>query len=258
MDEVHESAKPHVSIVTVSKDDFKGFQNTLKSIKEQSYPSWQMLAVIHSRSKTTIEYALEQQTRDARLIVTIDEDDGIYQAMNKGMKLARGNYIVFLNSGDRFINRSALITLLTEINESRHPVVIGGYEIAGKFKELKEWKRFQFDSTSFAFNRDWGCHQAMIFSRNPVIEFDTRYELAADFDFVLRYLEDANGLRIPEVVVEITPGGRADSNLRKVYSEKFRIRQKRLFGFRRKLMNVIWTLLAWLKLEVKWLMKPHA
>ena len=258
MNEVHESAMPHVSIVTVSKDDLKGFQSTLKSIKEQSYSSWQMVAVIHSRSEATIEYALEQKTRDARLIVTIDEDDGIYQAMNKGMKLARGKYIVFLNSGDRFINGSALITLLTEINASRHPVVIGGYEIAGKLKETKELVRCQFDSTSFAFNRDWGCHQAMIFSRNPVIEFDTRYELAADFDFVLRYLEEANGLRIPEVVVEITPGGRADSNLRKVYSEKFRIRQKRLFGFRRKLMNVIWTLLAWLKFHVKGLTKPHA
>jgi len=187
-----------------------------------------MLSIIHSDSPSSVTLAERASKIDSRIRVIEDKGDGIYQAMNLGLEHSKGKYVVFMNSGDEFFDSNSLASLYMAVCKNESVLAVGHFIVKGLRNRVRNIHTGVVEKRALAFNRTWGCHQAMIFEFTNDIKFDTRYRLASDFDFVLRYFEIGNVLCIDSPVAKISPGGKADSNLQQVYIEKFLVRKKRL------------------------------
>ena len=240
-----------VSIITVSRNDYFGFQETLESVASQNFSNWEMLSIIHSDSQSSVKFAEKASNMDSRVKVIEDKGDGIYQAMNLGLEYAMGKYVVFMNSGDEFFDSNSLDSLHTAVSESKSVLAVGNFVVKGVRNRARKIQTGNVKKRAFAFNRTWGCHQAMIFKFIKEMKFDTRYELASDFDFILRCFDLGTVIRLNNWVAKISPGGKADSNLKKVFFEKYLIRKTRLKGPMDLFFNFIWTLMALSKMYIK-------
>ena len=168
--------------------------------------------------------------------------------MNQGLTIAKGSFVWFLNAGDEFATSLSLNFAINEITRTNAAMVIGGFAIAGD----NYLKKYSFppkiiSTNEFSYNRRGGCHQAMVFDRMALLKiggFQTKFQLAADFDAVLQLTAMFKVIRIGEVIAKIEPGGAADLNLGLVFREKHQSRLAHMPGMRTWVWSFIWTKLA--------------
>lgn len=218
-----------VSIVTIVKDHAAGLQETFRSLAGQDYADWEMLIVVGKSSDSTFDIAQSYTASDPR-IKTIEQSGlGIFQAMNQGIENAKGEFIWFMNAGDRFADSQILRLSVEEISKTEVGVVVGGYRIGSPVGgKTYANSRKGISDLAFAFSRRGGCHQAMIFRTSIVRElggYSADYSLNSDFDLVLKIIKTSGALRVPLIFAEVEAGGTADQNIFKVHSEKHQIRR---------------------------------
>lgn len=250
-----------VSIVTIVKDHAAGLQDTFDSLAEQDYVDWEMLIVVGKSIDSTKVLARKYATSDARIVAIEQSGLGLFQAMNQGIDNAKGDYIWFMNAGDKFADSHVLRMAVEEISKMQVGVVIGGYRIGSPVegKTYSNSKKSISDFT-FAFSRRGGCHQAMIFRTSIVKElggYDTSYSLNSDFDLVLKVIRKCGATGIPLTLAEVEAGGIADQNIFKVHREKHKIRGT-YFGVANPiiLLSWAWTLAARTKIILRRNVRP--
>lgn len=220
---------PAVSIISIARNNKEGLSNTYESVLAQTYKSWELLLVIAPSQDGTNAYSENLASSDPRIKTFAQIGLGIYSAMNQGLKEANGDYVWFLNSGDEFYDYATLEFALKQIKQLDADLLIGGYLVSGDSNSrqyLKSTKRLS--SLEFAFNRRGGCHQAMLFHKKRVIEFggfDIGFELASDFDLVMKIVKKKNSFRAERVFACIEPGGVSDQRIYDVIHEKHQIRR---------------------------------
>jgi glycosyltransferase involved in cell wall biosynthesis len=244
-----------VSIVTIVKDHVFGLKSTHESLRVQSFIDWQMIIVVGASDDKTLVFARELQSNDTRVHVIEQNGNGIYGAMNEGLAAAAGDYIWFMNSGDQFATTSALGHAVQTLQSCDAGLVIGDYRVAN-YVNARHRVNLNEDISilSFAFNRQGGCHQAMIFRRETLIElggFDTKYSLAGDFSLVLKIIKKNKAKRVSEVYALIEPGGRADQGIITVHKQKHQIRRELLGGPSIFIASIVWTYLARTKIVIR-------
>ena len=236
---------PKVSIITVVKDDSSGLTRTLKSVLSQDFKAFECLIVIGGSDLETYEVAKIFTLEDPRIRWMKEQSTGIYGAMNDGIQNTSGIYMNFMNAGDRFAAKDSLGALVRELDGSRATLVIGRFQIDGNSRFDERGPIGEFDSFDFAFNRNWGNHQAMLFQRSgSPLSYDIKYRIAADFKFVLQNLVKGVGFRTDCIVASISSGGVSDINLVAGYLEKFKIRKEIFGSWKIGLVNYIWTIAA--------------
>ncbi len=220
----------HVDIITIAKDDEKGLPLTVESIRAQSHRNWKLLLVIGKSTDSTLEIANNYQALDARITVLKQADQGIYQAMNLGLRNSKSRYVWFLNSGDYFSNIDVLRDNVRDILNMAAGFIVGGYKVKNHIdSNLQRSKKLE--SISFAFNRNKGCHQAMIFDREKIAMsggYDQRFQVASDFDLCLKVLKISDCFSVNRLNCVIAGDGFSDSNLFLMHKEKSLIRRKNL------------------------------
>ena len=95
-----------ISIIIVSLNTKVDFLKTLKSIKKQTYKNYEIVIVDGVSNDGTIKEIKKLKKKNIKYI--IEKDKGIYDAMNKGIKISKGKWLIFMNSGDNFINKNIL------------------------------------------------------------------------------------------------------------------------------------------------------
>ncbi len=180
--------KPFFSIVTVVKNDEYNIQKTIKSIISQSFRDFEYI-VIDGKSNDNTIYKINKYKNKIHQILS-EKDRGIYFAMNKGIKLAKGTFLVFVNSGD-LLTKNALRTVnyLYKKNDEidfifgtvkRHyttgPIIKSGFN---KFK-----LNYNFD---FATSHSTGFY-IKLQSLKKVGTFNTNYKCSADYDLYYRVI----------------------------------------------------------------------
>ncbi len=234
-----------ISVVTVVRNNANGLTKTLDSLLLQGFRDWECNIVVGDSEDESLVIADTYSRRDQRINYMKEESKGIYGAMNDGILLSKGLYLNFMNAGDVFANDKALELLYEEIKRGMYSVVIGNFVVDLETTPRTALMEKTFNQFNFAFNRNWGNHQAMIFARSfPDHLYNTDYKIASDFDFVLRHLAEAPGKRIPHVVARIESGGVSDVNLVAGYFEKFEIRNRELNNIFNKVFNILWTFAA--------------
>ena len=243
-----------VSIITIVKNHGEGLKLTFESVQRQDFQDWEILVVAADSIDNTRAIADEMSKSDSRVKVLTQEGSGIYPAMNLGLEHSFSKYAWFLNAGDEFFSSQSLEQGVREIDSDEVGLVIGGYQVKGKSSnKVYVFPERKLKVFPFSFNRHGGCHQAMIFDTSSIKKingFKLQYGLASDFDLVLRVIKDFGGKRVRVPLALIEPGGVADTNLNKVYSEKHQIRISIMRNPVMIISSKIWNTLAKLKLKL--------
>ena len=104
---------PLVTIITIVHNNVKTIRTAIQSVAHQSYENIEHIVIDNCSNDGTLE-AIYQQENDISLIIS-EPDDGIYHALNKGIKLANGEIVGFLNSDDVLKNRNTITTIVQNL-----------------------------------------------------------------------------------------------------------------------------------------------
>ncbi|PZP56047.1 MAG: glycosyltransferase [Micavibrio aeruginosavorus] len=208
------------SIITVTLNNRSGLARTAGSISRQTHKDFQWIIVDGASTDGT-----PQDARLYQATVISEPDKGIYDAMNKGLDIAQGSYVIFLNAGDCFAEAETLEKIQAAILQN-HPDFIYGdsWELAKEKLNYKTARHHSRICTGMFTH-----HQAMIYKREIISQllYDLNYAIAADYDFTIRYLKSAQTclyLNIPLCIFE--SGGVSQQNVKIGRKEQFIIRQK--------------------------------
>lgn len=204
---------PLFSIVTVTKDNLAGFLETRKSVEAQSFKDFEWI-VVDGNSTDGTKAHLPQDA-------VSEPDKGIYDAMNKGINRAKGDYVLFLNAGDLFADVDILSTISMAIKTHKPDFLYGDALEGGFYKKARSHRKM-----------DWGMfthHQAMIYQREKIsiLRYDTDMKIAADYSFTLRFIRNAQNIHyIPCAICIFEEGGISQRQRKTGRLEQYRQRAK--------------------------------
>ena len=233
------------SIITCTFQAEKEIQRTLESVAQQTYPHVEHVLVDGaSRDQTTtlIEaYIAEQRTQPETLHRTVyrsEPDKGLYDAMNKGLQRATGDYVLFLNAGDTFPQTDTLEQVAGAVGEGEvlPGVLYGDTDVVDNAGHFLRHRRLVPPENLSWRDFKWGmlvCHQAFycrtdIAKRNP---YNLHFRFSADVDWCIRVMKDAaqHGLSlrpVNAVIVDYLDGGMSVKHHRASLKERFRVMQR--------------------------------
>ena len=176
---------PRLSIITVNFDNAAGLAKTMQSVREQGYTDYEYI-VIDGGSTDGSKVIIEQSASWLTHWVS-EKDKGIYDAMNKGIALAKGDYIIFLNSGDYFLQEKVLFTFSQHASANYADIFYGNI-LLGENNNLVHQK-YPRELTLDFWQNDTINHQAAFIKTtlfNEMGLYDQVYTLAADYAFFLK------------------------------------------------------------------------
>ena len=199
------TSAPLVSIVTVCFDAARQLPATLRSYREQGPGPWEWVVVDGASRDGSAEWLAAQRPD----VFVSEPDRGIYDAMNKALRLARGEWVFFLNAGDAFADATTLVDLLPLLRASDGvDLLYGDVLYVGERGERR--RRFHWVSRGRLLFGDL-CHQA-VFARRSLFQrfgpFDDRLRYNADFDWFVRVFRGGAGLRyVPRLIARFDDAG---------------------------------------------------
>lgn len=170
-----------LSIITINKNNLPGLIQTLGSVKNQKHPKIEHIIIDGASNDGSMEFlaTLEQEVKWIS-----EPDQGIYHAMNKGINLAKGEFVLFLNSGDRLINQNALLEFLE--NSSSFDLISYGLKVVEPHKNYIKTYPKKLNFSYFLF--DTLPHQATFIRRSlfkRVGLYNETLKIVADWKFFL-------------------------------------------------------------------------
>lgn len=217
--------QPLISIITIVYNDVQHIEETILSVINQTYSNIEYIIIDGKSTDGTLEVI---KRYEHKLNYWISEtDNGVFDAMNKGLKHATGDWVNFMNSGDIFENPNVINNIFNEMNyEGKYAIYGDAVYIRPNRKELCKAK----DINSIRFNMPT-THQAF-FVRLDItneIKFDTKYRYAADYNmiyFIFKKYGVHKFQHISETVTEYEAcNGLTMRNQNKVFREVLNIRQ---------------------------------
>lgn len=237
----HSTPSPKITIVTVTYNPGALLDVTIDSVERQTYPHVEHLIVDGNSQDGTMATVHHYQERNSvaatphEIVCRSEPDKGLYDAMNKGIRLATGNYLLFLNAGDRLHSPQTLEQMAACIQASPTPpaVVYGHTDIVdgeGHFirkrrlapPEHLSWRSFRSGMLV--------CHQAFM-ARTELARqtpYNLDYRFSADFDWCIRLMKLAQRRAMPLTNAHLTVAdylqeGMTTQNHKASLHERFRI-----------------------------------
>lgn len=175
------------SVITVVLNDLEHLKITMENVKKQSYQDYEYIIIDGGSEDGTVEYLKDLSEKDDRIRYISEKDDGIYNAMNKGIALAEGQYILFLGAGDLLYHKDVFSDI---VKYDKYDVIYGyGFFSSGKSKgkkigtKLGLWK---------FFTDQVAAHQA-VYVKTSVMRkygFQEKYKVLADQDALMHMYKD--------------------------------------------------------------------
>jgi putative colanic acid biosynthesis glycosyltransferase len=196
-----------ISIITVNYNNDKGLLKTINSVKKQTYQNIEFIVIDGDSSDNSKNIIKDNQDIITKCI--IEKDNGIYDAMNKGIKLATGDFVIFLNSGDVFYNENVLNIFVKNIKD-KHKVYFG--RAKSKYK-TQSWlypsKNISFDEINTWILSNEPNHQTMFFPKNFYSKnrYNLSYKIMADADYKHRAINECGYVFIDFIVTIFELGG---------------------------------------------------
>ena len=183
---------PLFSIITVTWNAADVIAPTLKSVQRQTSSDYEMLIIDGASTDKTLD--IVRGASIASLRVFSEPDQGLYDAMNKGIARARGRYLIFLNAGDAFAD-DAVLARLAVLAAGNPGVIYGQTQLVDASREvvgprhLKAPKRLTADSFLKGMVV---CHQAFVVRRDLAPQYNLNYRYSADYDWCIRVLKKSS------------------------------------------------------------------
>ena len=233
-------ALPLITIITVTYNCETFLERSIKSVLNLSYKNFEFIIIDGGSSDGTLDLIKKY---DKFIDFWISEKDkGIYAAMNKGAKFANGDFLFFLNAGDRLINKEFI--KLTKCLKKNKDIYGDQFVLCGTHKYTETYPGFKLLEKNFLpFLGRLPSHQSMLIPRNLQLKnkYDEKFPISSDKDFKLRiYLKKVKFINKNHVVCLSLPNGRSQSikNLIELKNRTFEI-----FLIFKKNYNFLWAML---------------
>ena len=232
---------PLISIVTVTYNAEQTLERTIKSVEEQTYPRIEHVLIdgcSNDRTMSYIQRYVERNGGKSHLIRVIREpDNGLYDAMNKGIQLATGDYLVFLNAGDKLHETTTIEEMVGKMewqrNRANYAVVYGETDLVDNDGNFLRHRRLQAPEklTSKSFrNGMLVCHQSFYVRTDlaKATPYDLHYRYSADYDWCIRLMQRAEKRRLRFlnshlILTDYLSEGLTTKNHRSSLLERFRL-----------------------------------
>lgn len=206
-----------ITIITVSFNAASSIEQTILSVINQNYPNLEYIIIDGGSKDGTVDIIKKYQQHISYWVS--EPDKGIYDAMNKGIRLATGDWINFMNAGDTFYNNSILTTLFA--SDPDCDIIYGDTEFIYTFgKYHRQPPAIENLRKSMIF-----CHQSS-FTKSSLLKkknYHTKYKICADYDFFLTSLNEGKTFRYFPLIISVF-------DAREGLSSANRIAREREFG----------------------------
>lgn len=209
-------AKPLISLITVCYNSEEFIGSCIESVNSQTYAHIEHIFIDGGSTDDTLKIILEKSKRENKVVS--EQDYGIYDAMNKGVGISRGQIIGFLNSDDYFYDTHSLEKIVTKFLNTDLDIVHGNMIFVDKnLKIVRFWQAEQFYFGQFSKSMSpahptFYCRREVYTSVGP---FSLEYKIAGDLDFMFRALEikKFSSAFVDEILVVMRIGGISTSSL---------------------------------------------
>ncbi|UZR95489.1 glycosyltransferase family 2 protein [Chondrinema litorale] len=207
-----------VSIITISYNNVSTILDTIKSVGSQTYSNIEYIVVDGASNDGTLNIIKKNQDIISKYISETDE--GIYDAMNKGIQLATGEIVGILNADDFFYNKNTLASVVEAFNKYNVEAIFGdivfvsdsNHDKVIRYYSAKKWHPDKFV---------WGYMppHPSFFAKSDLYKkfglFKTDYHIAADYELLIRFLKvnEVKYKYLPIVTTKMRMGGASTKNL---------------------------------------------
>jgi glycosyltransferase involved in cell wall biosynthesis len=225
------SAGPRLAVVTISWNDAAGLRSTLESLAAQDVELEEFEHVVVDGASTddTLDVLAQHALPTTKVIS--EPDNGVYDAMNKGLRETSAPYVQFLNSGDTLHSSHALATVIDHLDTGASWLVGRAHHLHGGVGNPTEIANYPHVWYRHALGLQPHCHQACIFSRmllNTLGGHSERFGFGGDFDLILRAGLISAPVHIDAVLVDYLGGGLSAQKSNEIPALLGRIRNERL------------------------------
>jgi len=191
-----------LSIITINYNNALGLQKTIESILTQSFREFEYIIIDGASTDGSVAIIKEHENSINYWIS--EQDKGVYNAMNKGLDKATGDYVLFMNSGDFLYNNTVLKDVLDEVT-LKNDLVYGDVLLK---HEVNNWERLQKHPQTPPFSyffKQTICQQACFIKRtlfDSIFYFNESYKICADWEFLIYaiYIKKVNFKKIDTII----------------------------------------------------------
>ncbi|MBO6253569.1 MAG: glycosyltransferase [Bacteroidaceae bacterium] len=235
---------PTFSIITVTYNAAATIEATLLSVRQQTYRHFEHL-IIDGASKDNTLYIIYKY-KDDTIKVFSEPDKGLYDAMNKGIRMASCDYLCFLNAGDTFHEVDTLEKIANTISTTPHglpSIIYGETAIVNaerqflhmrrhKAPDVLTWKSFQQGMLV--------CHQAFLVKRTLAEPYNLQYKYSSDFDWCIRMMKKADVISNTHLIlIDYLDEGMTTRHHKESLIERLRIMAKH-YGWCKTIIMHLW------------------
>jgi len=231
--------QPKLSVITIVYNNVRDIERTMLSVLNQTYPNIEYIIIDGNSTDGTKDIIYKYKDKLAQFIS--EKDNGIYDAMNKGLALATGDYVLFMNSGDEIY---APVTV-AEVFDSQPgaDIYYGETEMFTDQWISMGQRRHQapesFNWQSFKYGMSIS-HQAIYVKRSLAEPYDLQYQYSADIDWIIKAAKNSSNIvNTHSYVAKYLVGGISKQKHMESLKERFRIFTK-YYGFASNVINHFW------------------
>lgn len=211
--------KNKVTIITPVFNAAKTIKSNLASIKRQSYYNWEHIIIDNKSTDNSLKIIKKNSNKKIKIIS--ERDNGIYDAINKGIKIAKGDIISILHADDLYFSKHVLSCIVNKIKKHNVDIVFGNLVYVKKNnlqKILRYWKSGNHKLGSF--NKGWSPPHPSFFMKKKIYKKFGLYKTfdAADIELMHRMLEKhkVSNYYVNKVLIKMRYGGTSNKNLSQI------------------------------------------
>ena len=214
------------SIITVTYNASLWIERTVRSVVSQTYPNIEYIIIDGNSTDGTLDLIKKCQSSLTHWVS--EPDKGLYDAMNKGLKLASGDYIWFINAGDTLYSETTVQEIVNTLGGGKLPDILYGETIIAdsegsslgmrrlKAPENLSWKSFNMGMLV--------CHQSFLVKRTIAEPYDLQYRFTADYDWCIRCMKKADTIFNTHLILSrFLEAGLSAANRKEALKERYRI-----------------------------------
>ena len=218
--------KPVLSVITVVYNNAHDIERTMLSVLTQTYPRIEYIIIDGKSTDGTLKIINRYKDQVAKIFS--EKDNGIYDAMNKGLAAATGDYVLYMNSGDEFYSRDTVQKVFESAPDA--DIYYGETEMIDADGKSLGQRRHKAPKTFTWMDFRYGMsisHQAIYVRRSLAGPYDNRYKLSADIDWIIRAASQAEKIvNVNQYVAKYLVGGVSKAKHRQSLMERFDIMQR--------------------------------
>ncbi len=226
------------SIITATYNNETTILNTISSVVSQTYINIEHIIIDGASKDKTLSLIKNNTTKILKVIS--EPDNGIYDALNKGIKNATGDIIVFLHADDIFAKNTIIEDAAKLFTNKQTDSIYGDLQYVSKEdtnKIIRYWKSGEFKFSKL--KKGWMPPHPTFFVKKKIYDklgtFDTSFRIAADYDIILRFLgqNKISTAYLPQVMIKMRIGGESNKSIKNIIKkmqEDVKVLKKNKFG----------------------------